>query len=114
MSARRGPVLWSHVLDVRSRDCPFVAALLTFEASDTSFVTDMSHDAQLPVSCGNHYRTRRATPEIAESAWLLIMTRDDLADLDPAALTYHPASLAELLTIFGDDLAASDCPCAVS
>jgi len=42
VSARRGPVLWSHVLDVRSRDCPFVAALLTFEASDSSLVTDMS------------------------------------------------------------------------
>ena len=48
----------------------------------------------------------------AESAWLLIMTRNDLADLDPAALTYHPATLAELLTTFGDDLAADDCPCA--
>jgi hypothetical protein len=29
-------------------------------------------------------------------------------------LTYHPASLAELLTTFGDDLAAGDCPCAAS
>jgi hypothetical protein len=42
VSARRGPVLWSHVLDVRSRDCPFVAAILTFEASDRSLVMDMS------------------------------------------------------------------------
>ncbi len=48
----------------------------------------------------------------AESSWLLIMTRNDLADLDPAAFTYHPAALAELLTTFGDDLAAGDCPCA--
>ncbi len=46
------------------------------------------------------------------SAWLLIMSRDDLADVDPEALTYHPASLAELLTIFADDLAADGCPCA--
>jgi hypothetical protein len=45
------------------------------------------------------------------SPWLLIMCRDDLADVDPEALTYHPASLAELLTIFGDDLAAGECPC---
>ena len=50
----------------------------------------------------------------AESAWLLIMTRNDLADLDPAAVTYHPATLAELLTTFGDDLAAGDCHCATS
>jgi len=50
----------------------------------------------------------------AESAWLLIMTRNDLADLDPAAFTYHPATLAELLTTFGDDLAADDCRCATS
>ena len=34
VSARRGPVLWSHVLDVRRCDCPFVAALLTFEGFD--------------------------------------------------------------------------------
>ena len=46
------------------------------------------------------------------SAWLLIMSRDDLADVDPEALTYHPAALAELLTTFGDDLAAADCACA--
>ena len=32
----------------------------------------------------------------AGSAWLLIMTRADLADLDPAALDYHPAALAEI------------------
>jgi hypothetical protein len=50
----------------------------------------------------------------AESPWLLIMTRDDLAGLDPAAFTYHPAALAELLTIFGDDLAAENCPCTAS
>ena len=48
----------------------------------------------------------------AGSAWLLIMSRADLADLDPAALAYHPAALAGLLTTFGDDLAADDCPCA--
>ena len=40
------------------------------------------------------------------------MTRDDLADLDPGAQTYHPAALAELLTMFADDLAAEYCPCA--
>lgn len=50
----------------------------------------------------------------AESPWLLIMTRDDLAGLDPAAFTYHPAALAGLLTIFGGDLAAENCPCAAS
>ena len=48
----------------------------------------------------------------AESKWLLIMSHADLADFDPGALTYHPAALAELLTTFGDDLAAADCPCA--
>jgi hypothetical protein len=48
----------------------------------------------------------------AESKWLLIMSRADLAALDPGALTYYPAALAELLTTFGDDLAADDCPCA--
>ena len=48
----------------------------------------------------------------AGSAWLLIMSHADLADLDPAAFTYHPAALAELLTTFGDDRAAGDCPCA--
>ena len=48
----------------------------------------------------------------ATSPWLLIMCRDDLADIDPEALTYHPASLAELLTTFGDDLAADGCACA--
>ena len=47
-----------------------------------------------------------------ESQWLLIMSHADLADLDPAAFTYHPAALAELLTTFGDDLAAGECPCA--
>ncbi len=50
----------------------------------------------------------------AESAWLLIMTRNDLADLDPAAFTYHPAALADLLATFGDILADDDCPCAAS
>jgi hypothetical protein len=40
--ARRRPVLWSHVVDVRSRDCPLVAALLTFWAFDRSLVMDMS------------------------------------------------------------------------
>ena len=48
----------------------------------------------------------------AGSAWLVIMSRADLADLDPGALDYHPAALAELLTTFGDDLAAEECPCA--
>ncbi len=48
----------------------------------------------------------------AGSAWLLIMSRADLADLDPGALTYHPASLAGLLTTVGGDLAAAGCPCA--
>jgi hypothetical protein len=48
----------------------------------------------------------------AESAWLLIMSRADLADLDPGALGYRPAALAGLLTIFGDDLGAGECPCA--
>jgi hypothetical protein len=47
----------------------------------------------------------------AESQWLLILSHADLADLDPAAFTYQPAALAELLTIFGDDPAAGDCPC---
>ena len=50
VSARRGPVLWSHVLDVKSRDCPFVAALLTFEAFDGSLVMDMSTTQ----SCRDH------------------------------------------------------------
>jgi hypothetical protein len=46
------------------------------------------------------------------SAWLLIMSHAGLADLDPAAFTYPPAALASLLTTFGDDLAAGECPCA--
>lgn len=48
----------------------------------------------------------------AESAWLLIMTRDDLAEIEPDAITYHPATMAERLTVFADDLAAGHCPCA--
>ena len=48
----------------------------------------------------------------AESAWLLIMSRDDLAEIDPWALIYHPATMAERLSIFADDLAAEHCPCA--
>jgi hypothetical protein len=48
----------------------------------------------------------------AESAWLLIMTRDDLAEIDPEAGTYHPATMAERLTTFADDLTAEYCPCA--
>ena len=40
------------------------------------------------------------------------MSRDDLAELDPWALTYHPATMAERLSIFADDLAAEHCPCA--
>ena len=48
----------------------------------------------------------------AGSKWLLIMSRADLADLDPGALAYHPAALAGLLTTFGDDLAAGGCACA--
>jgi hypothetical protein len=63
--------------------------------------------AEARVITGDFYDALNAT-----SPWLLIMCRDDLADLDPEALTYHPASLAELLTIFGDDLAAGGCPCA--
>lgn len=47
----------------------------------------------------------------AESAWLLIITRDDLAEIDPDALAYHPATNAERLTMFADDLAAEHCPC---
>jgi hypothetical protein len=31
------------------------------------------------------------------------MTRDDLISVDPGAVTYHPASLAELLTTFASD-----------
>lgn len=50
VSPRREPVLWSHVLDVRSRDCPFVAALLTFVALDRNLVMDMSTTQ----SCRNH------------------------------------------------------------
>jgi hypothetical protein len=50
VSARRGLVLWSPVLDVRGRDCPFLAALLTFEAFDRSLVMDMSTTQ----SCRNH------------------------------------------------------------
>jgi hypothetical protein len=42
VSARRGPVLWSYVRDVRSRDCPFVAALLTFAGFRRNSVMDMS------------------------------------------------------------------------
>ena len=48
----------------------------------------------------------------AGSKWLLIMSRADLADLDPGALAYDPAALAGLLTTFGDDLAAGECACA--
>jgi hypothetical protein len=48
----------------------------------------------------------------AGAARLLIMSRADLADLDPAARAYPPAALAGLLTTFGGDLAAEDCPCA--
>jgi len=50
VSARRGPVLWSHVLDARSRDYPLVAALLTFEAFDRSLVMHMF----TMQSCRNH------------------------------------------------------------
>ena len=46
------------------------------------------------------------------SAWVLIMSRADLAALDPDAFSYRPAALAGLLTTFGDDLAAGDCACA--
>ena len=42
VSARRGPILWSHVHDPRRRDSPFVAALLAFQASERSLVMDMS------------------------------------------------------------------------
>src|SRR5262249_36316915 len=64
VSPRRGPVLSSHVLDVRSRDCPLVAALLTLVAFDRSFVMDMSTTKR----CRKHWRPRRATPENAEYA----------------------------------------------
>jgi hypothetical protein len=63
--------------------------------------------AEARVITGDFYRAM-----YAESPWLLIMSREMLADLDPAAFTYHPATLAELLTTFGDDLAADGCPCA--
>jgi len=42
VSAPRGPVLRSYVHDVRSRDCPFVAALLTFAGFRRNLVMDMS------------------------------------------------------------------------
>ncbi len=53
---------------------------------------------------------------VRERAWqdsyagdgaLLIMSRDDLAALDPDALGYDPSRLATLLTTFASDLAAS-------
>jgi hypothetical protein len=46
-----------------------------------------------------------------ESAWLLIISRKDLASIDPDALSYHPAALARLLAITGDDIAAMLRPC---
>jgi len=64
VSARRGPVLWSHVRDVTSRDCPVVAAHLTFEALDGSFVIDMSTTKSLRIC----QRTRGPAPESAEYA----------------------------------------------
>jgi hypothetical protein len=69
VSARRGPVLWSHVLEVRSRDCPFVAALLTFEAFDRSLVMDISTTQ----SRRNPWQPRRATPEIADYSLLAVL-----------------------------------------
>jgi hypothetical protein len=45
-----------------------------------------------------------------ESGWLLIMTRDDLTEMDPDAITYHPVRLAGLLTTFAADLASERCP----
>jgi hypothetical protein len=62
--------------------------------------------AEARVIPGDFYRALHA-----ESAWLLIMTRDDLRATDPAAPGYHPAWLAAMLTIFGDDLAADERPC---
>ena len=59
VSARRGLVPWSHVREVRSRDRASVAALLTFEAFDSSLVADRPTTQ----SCRNHRRPRRATPE---------------------------------------------------
>lgn len=50
----------------------------------------------------------------AESAWLLIMTRDDLADIAPDAFTYHPGTLAGMLSTFAADLATEECPCPIS
>ncbi len=38
---------------------------------------------------------------------LLIMSRDDLAALDPDALDHDPGRLASLLTTFANELAAS-------
>jgi len=50
----------------------------------------------------------------AESPWVLIMSRDDLAALDPDALTIDPVMLADLLTTFGDEVACERCACAAS
>jgi len=63
--------------------------------------------AEARVITGDFYRALNAG-----SAWLLIMSRADLAALEPAALDYPSAALAGLLTAFGDDLAAGECPCA--
>jgi hypothetical protein len=38
------------------------------------------------------------------------MTRDDLTAIDRDALTYHPASLASLLTTFATDFLGEGCP----
>jgi len=63
-SARRGPALWSHILDVRSRDRPSSLRFLMFPAFDRCLVMDMSTTQ----SYRNPWRPRHATPENAESA----------------------------------------------
>jgi hypothetical protein len=65
--------------------------------------------AEAHVVPGDFYDALHAT-----APWLLIMSRDELADIDPDALAYNPAALAGLLTTFGDDLAADDCPCSAA
>jgi hypothetical protein len=52
-------------------------------------------------------RERAWRDSYAADGALLIMSRDDLAALDPDALAYDPSRLATLLTTFGSDLAAS-------
>jgi hypothetical protein len=58
VSARRGPVLWSHVLDVRSRVSPSSLRFLTSRAFNGGLVMDISTTQ----SRQNPWRPRRATP----------------------------------------------------